>query len=96
MRALADPCWFCFAAQSLLLLQDKKYRSWPPTGVALPSAVLAAAPRQLAVLLPRGAMSATQLLALFCTPFWALKQVTNVMQGQFAAERLVAADAKSA
>jgi hypothetical protein len=64
--------------------------------VALPAAVLAAAPAQLAALLPRGAMSAVQLLALFCTPFWALKQVTNVMQGQFAAERLIAADAKSA
>ena len=64
--------------------------------MALPPAVLAAAPAKLAVLLPRGAMSAAQLLALVCTPFWALKQVTNVMQGQFAAERLVAADAKSA
>lgn len=95
LRLLAD-LRACSLLQSLLLLQDKKYRSWPATGVALPAAVLAAAPAQLATLLPRGAMSAVQLLALFCTPFWALKQVTNVMQGQFAAERLVAADAKSA
>ena len=64
--------------------------------MALPPAVLAAAPQQLAALLPRGAMSGAQLLALVASPFWALKQVTNVMQGQFAAERLVAADAKSA
>ena len=82
--------------QCLLLLQNKKYKSWPATGVALPPAVLAAAPPQLAALLPRGDLSGAQLLALVAAPFWALKQVTNVMQGQFAAERLVAADAKSA
>ena len=64
--------------------------------MALPPAVLAAVPPQLAALLPRGAMSGAQLLALVAAPFWALKQVTNVMQGQFAAERLVAADSKSA
>ena len=94
--ALADLVPFFFFCQSLLLLQDKKYRSWPATGVALPSALAAIAPAPIAALLPRGGLSAVQALAIFCVPFWALKQVTNVMQGQFAAERLIAADAKSA
>ena len=79
----------------MLLLKNEKYQSWLATGVALPPAVLAAAPPQLAALLPRGGLSGVQALAIFCIPFWALKQVTNVMQGQFAAERLIKADAKS-
>lgn len=41
-----------------------------------------------------GKLGGVQALALFAAPFWALKQVTNLLQGQFAAQRLVAADAK--
>jgi hypothetical protein len=79
-----------------MLLRNKRYHSWPATGVALPPALLAAAPAPIAAWLPAGEMSAAVLLALVSAPFWALKQVTNVLQGQFAAERLVAADAKEA
>jgi CDP-diacylglycerol--inositol 3-phosphatidyltransferase len=78
----------------LVLLRAPAYQSWPATGVALPAAALAAAPAPLAALLPAGELSAAALLALVATPFWALKQATNVLQGQFAAQRLIAADAK--
>jgi hypothetical protein len=83
-------------SQCLLLLKTEAYRSWPETGVALPPALLAAAPPALAALLPSGPLSGAALLALVAAPFWTLKQVTNVLQGQFAAQRLVAADAKQA
>lgn len=90
-------CWpRRIALQSLLLLRSPTYQTWPATGVALPAALLAAAPPPLAAVLPKGPMSGAALLAVAATPFWALKQWTNVLQGQFAAQRLVAADAKSA
>jgi hypothetical protein len=82
--------------QCLLLLHKPDYHTWPATGLSLPSALLAAAPPPLAAVLPAGELSAASALALLATPFWALKQVTNVLQGQFAAQRLIAADAKKA
>lgn len=69
----------------------------PKTVFALPPALVAAAKSRplapLGVALPSGNLCLGQLLALAAFPLWALKQATNVLQGQFAAERLVAADA---
>lgn len=59
-----------------------------PTGLSLPSLLVAALPQ----LLPRGPLGGLQLLAVLVVPQWTLKQVTNCLQGQFAAQRLAAAD----
>ena len=75
-----------------MLLKTPTYREWPATGLALPAAAVAAAPK----VLPAGPLSGAAALALLALPFWALKQVTNVLQGQFAAQRLIAADSKQA
>lgn len=63
---------------------------WLPTRVALPRLALAPGAAPLFDAAPLGAM---QLLAALCAPLWALKQATNVLQGRFAAKRLLDASA---
>ena len=72
----------------------------PKTIVALPPGVVAAVNDALLkvglgalAVLPAGNLCLAYLLAIAAAPLWALKQLTNVLQGQFAAQRLVAADA---
>ena len=80
--------------QCLLLLSVPKYATWLPTGVTLPAGLLAVLPPAVRALAPAGELGGVAMLALLALPFWALKQATNVLQGQLAAQRLVAADAK--
>ena len=68
----------------------------PKTVVSLPASLVQAvnaSPLASLAKLPSGNLTLAQFLAVLAFPLWALKQLTNVLQGQFAAERLVAADA---
>ncbi len=81
----AEVFYMCLYLQSY----GRRFNALLPTGIVLPPDVQRLAP----ALLPAGRLSGLQALTLCCAPFWALKQVTNVLQAQFAAQRLVAADA---
>ena len=76
-----------------MLVGPKTVAALPPAAVASINDALSAVGLGALAVLPAGNLSLARLLALVAAPLWALKQLTNVLQGQFAAQRLVAADA---
>lgn len=89
----------CVACEVLYLaLYLLSWPAWAAWGaVALPAAAAGLLSPLLdaagLALLPGGALPAVALLAAFCVPFAALKQVVNVVQLRAAANQLAALDA---